>query len=756
MVTNHQNLEYEAGWSIELNERLQRLQDQALTFTWLCLIVLGVIVLRSPGDLLMPEQSIGLSLALFALIGCVLWLRRWGYAVAAWFVVGGIIACLLLIIIWSGYGVLACLLMLPAGLATLLLSIPAGLATAFGFSLLLLFPPYIFPIVNAEVEIIALIGIWSTVGMIGLTLHPLLRITQWAWTGYEQSHDALERARDYQQRLHESVEDLNEANVQLTHMNRLAQSLRQIAEDERRAKEQFVANVSHELRTPLNMIIGFCEMITETPETYGESIPTTLLADLEVVLRNSQHLSGLINDVLDLSQIEVGQMALTRERTALAEIVQAAITAVQPLFVSKHLSLKTEIPDDLPTLYCDHIRIREVLLNLLSNAGRFTEIGGVTIKAWCEGNNVFVSISDTGPGISVEGQKRIFQPFEQLDSTIRRRYGGTGLGLSISKGFVEAHNGEMWVKSQEGQGTTFFFRLPLELPQPSAGDFMRWFNPYHQPEQRTRPTTLQPVPLTPRWMIVEQGNAMQQLFTRYVDGVEFSSVHDLTEAVGTLSQMPVQALLINELDMHHTLERLEKEVTLPYGVPAIICSIPGIEQATNGLGVSDYLIKPISREALLSALQHLKRQIHTILVVDDEPDALKLFRRILTSAEENYRVLRASNGHQALEIMQQESPDVILLDLAMPEMDGFQFLKAREHHAAWGAIPVILISARDPFGQPIVSNALAVTTARGLSVHQIIESVKTLSAILSPPLLGTPPPVNPTADAPTPPTTYSD
>ena len=287
------------------------------------------------------------------------------------------------------------------------------------------------------------------------------------------------------------MQDLNEANVQLTHMNRLAQSLRQIAEDERRAKEQFVANVSHELRTPLNMIIGFCEMITETPETYGESIPDTLLADLEVVLRNSQHLSGLINDVLDLSQIEVGQMALTREQIALSEIVQAAVTAVQPLFISKRLNLTTEIPEDLPTLYCDHIRIREVMLNLLSNAGRFTESGGVTIKAWCRAGNVYVSVSDTGPGISVEGQKRIFQPFEQLDSTIRRRYGGTGLGLSISKGFVEAHDGEMWVESQEGQGTTFFFRLPLELPTPSGGDFMRWFNPYNQPEQRTRPTTLQ-------------------------------------------------------------------------------------------------------------------------------------------------------------------------------------------------------------------------------------------------------------------------
>ena len=157
--------------------------------------------------------------------------------------------CLLLVIFWSGYGVLICLLMLPAGLVTLLLSIPAGLVTALGFSLLLLFPPPILPIVEIEVRVIVIIAIWTTVGIVGVTLHPLLRITQWAWGAYEHSHIALEQARDYQQSLHESVEDLDEANVQLTHMNRLAQSLRQIAEDERRAKEQLVAKVSHELRT---------------------------------------------------------------------------------------------------------------------------------------------------------------------------------------------------------------------------------------------------------------------------------------------------------------------------------------------------------------------------------------------------------------------------------------------------------------------------------------------------------------------------
>ena len=716
------------------------------------MFILSAIVLRSPGELLEPEQSIGMALALFVLIGGVLFVRRWRYDVAVWLLVSGTFIGVGLLILWSGNGLLLCLLMLPVGLGTLLISIPFGLTSAIALSLLLLFPPGALPTIDVEVQIIALIGIWSTIGMIGVTLNPLLRITQWAWTGYERSHEALERTRDYQQQLHETVKDLNDANAQLTRLNRLAQALRQTAEDERRAKEHFVANVSHELRTPLNMIIGFCEMIMEAPQTYGEDIPSALLADLDVVLRNSQHLSGLINDVLDLSQIEAGQMALTRERVSLTEIVQSAVTAVHPLFASKRLYLKIELPENLPDIFCDHIRIREVMLNLLSNAGRFTERGGVNVKAWQQGNNIVVSVTDTGPGISPEGQTRIFRPFEQLDGSIRRRYGGTGLGLSISKSFVEAHNGELWVDSQEGQGTTFFFRLPVDPPKPLGGEFMRWFNPDYQPEQRARPTNLQALPVIPRWIIVEQGDAMQRLFSRYIDGTEFIPIATLEKAVEALCQAPTQALLVNDLDVRHALQRLEEEVNLPYGVPAIICSIPGIAQATNGLGVSDYLIKPISREALLSALKRLQRDIHTVLVVDDEPDALKLFRRMLASTEGGYRVLRASNGRQALEVLQQQAPDVILLDLAMPEMDGFQFLKIREQEASWRDIPIILISARDPFGQPIVSNALAVTAAGGLSVHQILESVKALSAILSPSRAGgnaSPGHITLPADAPT-------
>ena len=388
------------------------------------------------------------------------------------------------------------------------------------------------------------------------------------------------------------------------------------------------------------------------------------------------------------------------------------------------------MPGDLPPVYCDRVRIREVMLNLLSNAGRFTERGGVQVRAWREADDVVVSVADTGPGIAPEGRERLFRPFEQLDGTIRRRYGGTGLGLSISRHFVELHEGRMWVESEEGAGTTFLFRLPIDPPAPLDGSFRRWFNPYEPQEPRDRPARLQAVATRPQVLVVEQGDSMRRLFSRYLDGYDVLPAAGLEDALDRLSRAPAQALLINDLHVTQALQRLDA-AALPYGVPAVVCTIPGVEEATAGLEVADYLVKPISRPQLLAALDRLEGRVETVLIVDDEPDALQLFWRMLAHADRPYRVLRAYDGRQALEVLRAEPVDAILLDLVMPEMDGFQFLAARAQEPALRDIPVILISARDPLGHPIVSKNLAVTLANGLSARQIVECVQALSQMLS-------------------------
>ena len=727
---------FEAG-PHDMGATLHRLRGEALQLAFPGPVIVGLLLILTAGRFAEPLRA-GLPGTLLLLLPLAAWeLQRWHRLAGAWLLVGGCLVGGLLVVAWAQVGAAACLLAVPVGLATLYVSVAGGAFTALASSLyLLLAPPALLP-ADQTLRTVALLEVWSVLGLIWLTLCPLLTALEWSWSSHEQSRRRLEEVRDYQVQLKQTLSDLADANLQLTRLNRLADGLRQAAEDARRAKEQFVANVSHELRTPLNMILGFCEMIMRAPHTYGK-IPPALLADLAVVLRNSQHLSSLIDDVLDLSQIEAGRMALTKERVALREIIEAAAVAVRPLYGSKGLYLETEVEDI--NLYCDRTRIREVVLNLLSNAGRFTEQGGVRICAWREGNDAVVTVADTGAGIPSEALDRVFRPFEQLDGSVGRRHGGTGLGLSISRSFVELHDGKMWLESQVGAGTTFYVRLPIDPPAPIEDAVSRWFSPYWHYEERTRRSLAPPASPRARYVILEAGEALQRLMSRYLDGAEIVAVTSLEEATEELNRVPTRALLANGPSVTATLEHLNS-AALPYGTPAIAYSIPGIEEASGALGVSGYLVKPVSREALLTALERLQLRGRRLLVVDDEPEAVRLFWRMLDSAECGYRVLTAADGRQALEILRTQRPDAVLLDLVMPELDGFQLLAAKSADPALRDIPVIVISARDPAGQPVVTNGLAVTRGGGLSASQILACTEALTHLLSTsPLPGDPEP----------------
>ncbi|MCS7222693.1 MAG: ATP-binding protein [Anaerolineae bacterium] len=717
--------------AVEWDAWLNDTQKKAVWLGMAGMYGMGLVLVGSPAQFRNPSTYLWLALLVFALAGLALLASRWAYLLAGWVLILGGLAAILLAVTWGGQASALVLLTVVIALASLAISLIAGLALAAGCTLLLLLAPGSLAQLPLAWRVSVILGAWGVCALIWLLLDSLLTTVRWAWSSYEESRRALEQARDQRVKLCEAIEDLSEANLQLMRLNRLAQGLRQAAEEERRAKEQFVANVSHELRTPLNMIIGFCEMIINSPQTYGDRIPSTLLADLEVVLRNSRHLSDLIDDVLDLSQIETGRMALTKERVSIGELINAAAIAVRPLLISKGLYLETEVAEDLPAVFCDRTRIREVILNLLSNAGRFTEKGGVRVRAWQEGDDVMVSVSDTGPGIAERDLTRLFRPFEQLDGSIRRRYGGTGLGLSISKGFVELHGGKMWAESEVGRGTTFYFRLPIDPPVPLEAKATRWLNPYQPYEERPHPSRAKLPPLRPRLIVLERGNGLQRLLSRYLDKVEIIAVRDFEEAVLELNRTPAQALLINAMTLADALGQAAKLGALPYDIPVLFCAVPGMEQAADALGASEYLVKPVTREALLTALKHVNGKAKKVLVVDDEPDALQLFSRMLAEAGQGYRVLRAESAQQALQILRHERPDVVLLDLVMPEMDGFEFLAAKEKDPILKGIPVILISARDPLGQPIVSSGLAVTCRSGLSVQQLLSSIEVLIGTLA-------------------------
>ncbi|MBI2940133.1 MAG: response regulator [Chloroflexi bacterium] len=720
----------------DISSMLRQLQEETIVFAPPALCVGGFALIAVAQSFRDPLSS-ALSGLLLILLAVAAWaLGRIDYVASAWTLVIGVSAVILLLVTWGEAHSAILLLAAPGALAALFIGIAGGASTAAVLTLLLIFAP--FPSFASLPpgdgwRIGVAMQAWITLGLVWLASRPLLTATQWSWSSYERARRLLDEARDSRLELKQALEDLSRANVQLTRLNRLAQALRQAAEDARRVKEEFVANVSHELRTPLNMIIGFSEMIAKAPQSYAGNLPPALLADISVILRNSQHLANLIDDVLDLSQIEAGRMALTKERVALAEIVEAATIAVRPLFGPKGLYLETEVGDDLPLVLCDRTRIREVLLNLLSNAGRYTKHGGVRVRAWREGHEVVVSVADTGPGIAPEHKERLFRPFEQLDGSIRRVHHGSGLGLSISKAFVDLHGGKMGMESEVGRGTTFFFRLPIDEPAAMDGGMPRWFNP-HWPyeEHHRRPTAPQPV-VRPRYVVLERNGSLYRLLRRYADNVETVPVQTLEEAIAELSRVPAQAILVNEPSVADVIRQLGQSGALPHGVPAIICAVPGMYEAAGDLGITDYLVKPVSRDQLLAALERLNLRGKTVLIVDDEPGALRLFHRMLALSERRYRVLRASDGEQALSILRQRHPDVILLDLVMPNMDGFRLLEVRNADPALREIPVVVVSARDPAGQPIVSNSLGLTRGGGLSIPQLLACVQALSRVVGAP-----------------------
>lgn len=569
----------------------------------------------------------------------------------------------------------------------------------------------------------------------------LLAVAEWSMASFDQARKHLDEVREHRLALEQSREDLIQANRELARLSGRLKVLERIAEEARQAKTEFVANVSHELRTPLNMIIGFADVISRSPQVYGGRLPPSLLTDIAAIRRNADHLATLVNDVLDLSQVEAGRMALSRDWVALEPTINEALAVVKGLFEARGLYLKSEISLDpaktsLSLVFCDETRIRQVIINLLGNAGRFTEQGGVLLQCREREHEVVISVTDTGLGIAEKDQRRIFEPFQQADASTRRQHAGSGLGLTISKQFVEMHSGKMWLESAVGVGTTISFSLPLENPAPLLiGDdhkLRRSFTPDDELgyRLRTRRSTAPMPVLTERLVVVDAEQILPRLLEHYLPGVEVEVVADVVGAVDALRRSPAQAMVVNISPFAPLSPGALGN--LPFGTPAITCWLPGEHDAAQRLGVVEYLIKPLTYEKLQTTLAKLGPALKTILVVDDEEDELHLFARMLEAHEQNYAVLQVTTGQRALNMLRSRRPDVMLLDLMMPGMNGFQVLEEKARDPAICAIPVIVISSRDPAGDLIVSNTLTVTHGAGLSQRNLVACIQALGKILAP------------------------
>ncbi|MDW7990667.1 MAG: GAF domain-containing protein, partial [Anaerolineae bacterium] len=458
-----------------------------------------------------------------------------------------------------------------------------------------------------------------------------------------------------------------------------------------RLKSQFLANMSHELRTPLNSIIGFSRVILK-----GIDGPITeqQRQDLEAIYNSGQHLLGLINDILDISKIEAGKMELTFEPTDLKEIIRGVMSTAIALVKDKPIELQQSVPENLPTIIADSRRIRQVLLNLVSNAAKFTDEGFIRVEARTEGDYVVISVSDSGIGIPPEKLPKIFEAFTQVDSSPSRKYGGTGLGLTISKSFVELHGGKIWVESELGKGSTFTFALPIQGPPTRAEA---------KPEEASKQTEPAPAPEEPRRVVlcVDDEEGVITLFRRYLEkqGYRVVGLTDPTWVVETAKEIRPFAITLDVMmpgkDGWQVIQELKADPATR-DIPVIMCTIVSEKGKGISLGAADYLVKPILEEDLLNALDRLDREegLHRILVVDDQPEDRHLLRRMIES-QEGYEVIEAASGQEAILLVRQRRPHIIILDLLMPEMDGFAVLEALKADESTRSIPIIVVTAKE-------------------------------------------------------------
>ncbi|HRJ43840.1 MAG TPA: ATP-binding protein, partial [Caldilineaceae bacterium] len=677
------------------------------------------------------SATLPVALLVLAMAGLAGLLMGWRQTAGAWAVLVGLSLTTLLLRYWLGLEGSLVLLTIPATLGLLLLGHRSGLLITALCTLLLgwLWTAGLLPFQEGS---LTLVVIWLVALVYWGTFRAVAERVGWSWSHYRAAQEALDEVRANRGQLHQTLDDLAHANGQLGLMNRRLAAAQMAAEEAHKTKAAFVANVSHEFRTPLNMIIGLSDLLIEAPHVYGSQLPAELLEDLEIVRRNTQHLLAMVNDVLDLSQIEANRLALHRERVGLAAVVERAAAVVRPLLAKKGVELRLHLPRHLPDVYCDSNRVRQVLVNLLSNGARHTETGYVAIEVDADEHAATLCVRDTGPGIPPEDAAHIFEPFYRGTFGARQNETSSGLGLSISKQFIEMHNGRMWLESRLGEGSAFYFTLPITATLPLATEgaerwlVERW--PWHE---RLQPTNLPAQRLRPQVVICDPNPDLHEAFGRFNDQTDYVRVDSLAEAAGLVADFPPQLLIVNDASPRLLLKMLAEARQRWPDLPAIGCSLPPRLGHALAAGASGHLLKPIARAELAEVVAQIDPG--TVLVVDDDRDTRRLFSRMLLAIDEKLRVISAADGQEGLALMRAEKPDLVLLDVKLPEMDGWQVLAAKALDDDLRPIPVFLLSAQDPSDEPLSSQILIAAAGERTPFYKLLRCAEVIPLILGQP-----------------------
>jgi signal transduction histidine kinase/CheY-like chemotaxis protein len=472
---------------------------------------------------------------------------------------------------------------------------------------------------------------------------------------------------------------------------------REAAEEASRTKSTFLANMSHELRTPMNAIIGYSEMLIEEAEDLGQP---GFVPDLRKINGAGKHLLGLINDILDISKIEAGKMTLYLEEFAVSAMVAEVGATIRPLVEKNGNQLAIECPADLGPMRADVTKVRQTLFNLLSNAAKFTHDGRISLMvapaerggARC----LAFSVADTGIGMTPEQMGKLFQAFVQADASTTRKYGGTGLGLAISRRFCVLMGGDITVASEPGRGTVFTAVIPVRVREDAGADPAA-AAPAAGPGGSAPEM---PGPAAPLILVVDDDPTVVDLLSRSLmrEGYRVRTSLDGRDALALARDLRPRLITLDvmmpSMDGWSVLAALKADPAT-HDIPVVMASIVDDKQMGYSLGAAEYLTKPIDRDRLSTILaRHAPHAIGRLaLVIDDLPDNREVLRWTLEG--QGWQVIEAEHGRSGLEQFEARHPSLILLDLAMPVMDGFEFLRELRHRPAGRTVPVVVVTAKE-------------------------------------------------------------
>ncbi len=527
------------------------------------------------------------------------------------------------------------------------------------------------------------------------------------------------------------------------HLFEQAQEAQAAAESANRAKSTFLANMSHELRTPLNAIMGFTRIVKRRG---ADVLPEKQIENLDKVLASAEHLLGLINTILDIAKIEAGRMDVQPDTFDAGTLVDVCIAIAQPMIKQERVNLIKDVAPDLPPVHSDREKVKQVLLNLLSNAAKFTHVGQITVGAHRQGDTLVIDVADTGIGISEEDLERIFDEFHQADNGTTRQYGGTGLGLAISRHLARLLGGELTATSTVGVGATFTLTVPLRYGVEETAAPLQPPAPLQRPPSRGEGQGDRSAPLI---LAIDDDPDVIYLLQENLGEAGYRVAGALGGEEGMQKARKLRPFAITldimmpNKDGWQVLHDLKTDAATR-DIPIIVLSIVDKKALGYRLGADDYLVKPLDSEAVLAALNRLTRSNggvppRRLLIVDDDPQVVDIVRQLLE--ERNYEIEAAEDGIAALEVVARARPDVILLDLVMPQLDGFGVIEQLEQDPNYRGIPIVVLTAKTLSNGELArleEGVCRVMHKQGLDGETLIQELeRALSGLASPPVAST-------------------